>query len=607
MTLVAHDPTYLFTGAVVDELARAGVRHVCICPGSRSTPLAISFARDKRFRVWTHLDERSAAFFALGMAKFLGFPTVVVCTSGTAAANFMPAVVEALHGRVPLLALTADRPPELRDRGAPQTIDQIRFYGAQVKWSVEMAVPAARDDVLRYARLTACHAVSRAMEQPAGPVHLNFPFREPLLPTAPSESAHELLSDLALHGRPDGLPFTTYSRPALAPSEQSVRELAEELLNSPRGLIVCGPIDQPDLAEPLTALARRLGYPILADPLSGLRCGCHDGELVIDSYDALLRDARFTALPAPRVVLRFGAMPTAKPFLEYLQARPAIRQILVAPSNPLDPSLLAARSILADPTQFCAALLPALDGLIDSSTTAAGLGDWARTWIAAAGVARAALATTVEEMAAPFEGRIFGELADLLPSGANLFVGNSMPVRDLDTFFPKRRAPARLMANRGANGIDGVVSTALGVAAVSPAPTVLVLGDISLYHDMNGLLAAGRHGISLVLIVVHNDGGGIFSFLPQAGAGAANQDWSFEELFGTPHGLDFAHTAALYGAEYTRSESWEQFRDAVGHGFAQGGLHIVEVQTDRAANVTLHRRCWPAVGAAVAGILDTME
>jgi 2-succinyl-5-enolpyruvyl-6-hydroxy-3-cyclohexene-1-carboxylate synthase len=207
----------------------------------------------------------------------------------------------------------------------------------------------------------------------------------------------------------------------------------------------------------------------------------------------------------------------------------------------------------------------------------------------------------------PFEGRIFGELADLLPSGANLFVGSSMPVRDLDTFFPKRQAPARLLANRGANGIDGVVSTALGVAAVSPGPTVLVLGDISLYHDMNGLLAAGRHGISLVLVVVHNDGGGIFSFLPQAGAEAATDQWSFEELFGTPHGLDFAHAAALYGATYTRPESWERFQDAVRLGFSRGGLHIVEVRTDRTTNVTLHRRCWPAVGAAVAGILDTME
>ncbi|MGH2387211.1 MAG: thiamine pyrophosphate-dependent enzyme, partial [Chloroflexota bacterium] len=199
------------------------------------------------------------------------------------------------------------------------------------------------------------------------------------------------------------------------------------------------------------------------------------------------------------------------------------------------------------------------------------------------------------------------ELAAILPSGANLFVGNSMPVRDLDTFFAKRPARARFLGNRGANGIDGVVSTALGVAAVSDSPTVLVLGDISFYHDMNGLLAANRHGISLVIVVVHNDGGGIFSFLPQAEAGANTDQWSYEELFGTPHGLDFAHAAALYGAEYTRSTSWNTFREAVQGGIARGGLRIVVVQTDRAANVALHRRCGPLVRAAVAGILDSME
>lgn len=601
------DPAYLFTGAVVDEFARAGVHHVCLCPGSRSTPLAISFAKDSRFRLWTHLDERSAAFFALGIAKCLGMPAIVVCTSGTAAANFMPAVVEARHAGVPLLVLTADRPPELRDCGAAQTIDQIRFYGAQVKWSVEMAVPTPRDDVLRYARVTACRAVARTLEVPAGPVHLNFPFREPLVPTpAPNEQLASL-SVPGREGREDGLPFTTYNRPVLVPDPALLNELAAELLAAPRGLIICGPLDEPDLAGPLTDLARRLGYPILADPLSGLRCGSHDTALVIDSYDMLLRDERFVSHESPHVVLRFGALSTAKPLLEYLQRRPEIRQILVARGEPQDPTLLAAQCVRADPTLLCTTLLEVLSAVRNPSVERPSVSTWASTWLSAAEAARTAINDAVAAMDEPFEGRIFTELTAILPSGANLFVGNSMPVRDLDTFFAKRQAPVRFLANRGANGIDGVVSSALGVAGVSDHPTVLVLGDISFYHDMNGLLAANRHRISLVVVVVHNDGGGIFSFLPQAAAGAATDEWSFEELFGTPHGLDFAHAAALYGGAYTRCAAWGEFREAVQGGITRGGLHIVEVRTDRAANVALHRRCGPLVRAAVAGILDSME
>src|SRR6185437_3281525 len=232
---------------------------------------------------------------------------------------------------------------------------------------------------------------------------------------------------------------------------------------------------------------------------------------------------------------------------------------------------------------------------------------WLATWLAAGDAAHATLATTVDAMQEPFEGRVFSELSSLLPDGANLVAGNSMPVRDLDTFFPKGGPPARILGNRGTNGIDGVVSTAFGVAAGSERPTVLVLGDISFYHDMNGLLAARRHDLSLVVVVVHNDGGGIFSFLPQAGAAVESADWSFETLFGTPHGLDFQHAAALYGASYSSVLNWQEFRRAVTKGLTEGGLHIVVVPTDRARNVELHRRCWPAVSDAIAGILEGME
>ncbi|HVC81360.1 MAG TPA: 2-succinyl-5-enolpyruvyl-6-hydroxy-3-cyclohexene-1-carboxylic-acid synthase [Chloroflexota bacterium] len=642
---MAENAAYLYIGAVVDELARAGVRHVCLCPGSRSTPLAISFARDRRFRVWTHLDERSAGFFALGLARADRRPAALVCTSGTAAANFMPAVVEALHGQVPLLVLTADRPPELRDCGAPQTIDQIRFYGAQVKWSVEMATPAASEDVMLYARATACRAVARALAAPPGPVHLNFPFRDPLIPTETADEIPPDLSAMARHGRENGAPYVAIAPAGSVPSHEILAALATRLAASPRGLIVCGPMDEPELPGPLTALARSLGYPILADPLSGLRRGDHEMDLVVDSYDALLRDERFAADMAPRMVLRFGAMATAKPLLQYLQGHASATQVLVGRAESLDPTLRASDVIIADSVPFCDALIQTVKDTASKSLQVSterpsswereqlarlvgsdvrgepGTHSWVSraprayqthqpwldTWLIAGDAARSALATTVAAMTETFEGRVFSELSSLLPDGANLVVGNSMPVRDLDTFFPKGGAPARILGNRGANGIDGVVSTAFGVAAGTDCPTVLVLGDISFYHDMNGLLAARRHGLSLVVIVVHNDGGGIFSFLPQAGVEGRSADWSFESLFGTPHGLDFQPAAALYGATYSSAANWAEFRRAVSHGMAAGGLHIVVVPTDRARNVVLHRRCWPAVSASIAGILERME
>ncbi|HEX9369701.1 MAG TPA: 2-succinyl-5-enolpyruvyl-6-hydroxy-3-cyclohexene-1-carboxylic-acid synthase, partial [Roseiflexaceae bacterium] len=299
-------------GALVDELVRSGVRYFCVCPGSRSTPLALTIARHPAARLWMHLDERSAGFFALGLARQSREPVVLVCTSGTAAANFMPAVVEAFHARVPLVVLTADRPHELRGVGAPQTIDQVNLFGSHVRWFVDLAEPDSSPELLRYVRTVACRAVAAALRGPAGPVHLNCPYREPLIPSAAAALA-------APEGRTDGRPYVAVAAGQRAPDVGLVAALAVDLRDAPRGLIVCGPQDDPELAGALAGLAGSLGYPILADPLSGLRCGAHGRALVLDSYDAFLRDAGFVERFAPEVVLRFGAMPTSKPLLLYLQ------------------------------------------------------------------------------------------------------------------------------------------------------------------------------------------------------------------------------------------------------------------------------------------------
>ncbi len=594
-----ENATYAYIGAVVDELTRCGVTDLVLCPGSRSTPIALCAARHPGIRVWTLIDERSAGFFALGLAKGRRGPVALLSTSGTAAGNFLPAVIEARYGRVPLVVLTADRPHELRDIGASQTIDQVRLYGTHAKWFADVAMPEATDLMLRYARGTAARAVAAAAGAPAGAVHLNFPLREPLVPVpAPHEIPPEEKRDRAAwSGRDAGRRWATASPAQRALEPALAAALAQELA-ARRGLIVCGPQDDPLLPEAVCRLGMALGYPVLADPLSQVRCGSHTRGPVVDAYDALLRTACAEEIPSPEVVLRFGAAPASKPLVRYLESHGAARQIVVDPGAEWnDPSRLAAEFAHADPVLLCRALLDALgdrtpEGRGPDSVERARRA-WLPLWQDLGARARLAIRRHLDALEEPFEGKVFAELSDLLPDGAVLYVGNSMPVRDLDTFFPGVSRRIRFLGNRGASGIDGLVSSALGVAA-SCGPVVLVLGDLSFYHDQNGLLAAKLHALDATIVLVNNDGGGIFSFLPQA-----EYPEHFEALFGTPHGLDFRHVATLYGASYSRADSWAGFRSQVREGISSPGLAIVEVRTARDRNVVRHREVWQAVEAAL--------
>jgi 2-succinyl-5-enolpyruvyl-6-hydroxy-3-cyclohexene-1-carboxylate synthase len=558
--------------ALVDQLVRAGVHHFCACPGSRSTPLAVSIAEHPGARLWMHLDERSAGYFALGMAKAQRAPVALLATSGTAAANFLPAVVEAYYARVPLVVLTADRPHELRDCGAPQTIDQVGLYGKHVRWFFDLAEPDGRLnlDQARHVRTLAARAVAVACGAPAGPVHLNWPFREPFFTTPAPDSPRET-------------PGMAVSAGRRAPSPELIERLASQLAATPRGLIVCGPHDDPELPWRVAGLAERLGYPILADPLSGVRCGPHPREAVLDAYDASLRDPRIVERLAPKVVLRFGAMPTSRSLLLSLQRHADARQVVVDGGGGWnEPTGLASEVLHVDDDLLCDALVEALPPRSRST--------WLDEWLAADRATRAALADYLADLDELFEGKVFAELATCLPDGSTLYVGNSMPVRDLDAFFPSSELDLRILANRGANGIDGVVSSALGASAGNhPAPTLLAIGDISFYHDLNGLLAARRHNLDLTVVLLNNDGGGIFSFLPQA-----DVPEHFEALFGTPHGLDFSPFVEGYGGDFLRIATWHEFRDRLGVGLGTPGLHVLEVPTERQRNLELHRAAWQA-------------
>lgn len=596
MTERPEHAAFAYLGAFVDELYRAGVRHVCAAPGSRSAPLALAVAQHPEMRIWMHVDERSAAFFALGMARMLGAPVALVCTSGTAAANFLPAIAEARNSGVPLVVLTADRPHELRDVAAAQTIDQNRLFGVHVKWFVEMAIPESTSELLRYSRTMAARAVATAAASPAGPVHLNFPLREPLVPEPALPPMAMTEADAAAWlGRNGGEPWVRVVESALAPPPHETARVAALLQSAERPLVVCGQQHDPGLAESLTSLAATLHAPVLADPLSQLRWGPHDHAVVIDCYDSFLRHAGTAATLAPDLIIRFGAPPTSKVLTQFLQQQAAAPLVVVDHARWPDPTHSAAHMVHADPTLLCQALA----ALCNTGQGAAGDREgWLAAWRDADDRAAAAIDAHNAALEEMFEGRVLADIAAMVPDGGTVFVSSSMPVRDLDAFGRGDARTIRVLSNRGANGIDGVLSTALGAAAAAPdagcAPLVLVIGDLAMQHDIGGLLAAHLHGIDATVVVINNDGGGVFSFLPQA-----DHPEYFEKLFGTPHGLHFRHAAAHHGAEYVEASDFSTLQAAVAAGIAGSGLHVVEVRTERARNVELHQAVLERVTAAL--------
>ncbi len=562
MTATAATDSYLLLRALCDELARCGLRHACTSPGSRNTPIVLSLARDPRIRCWSHIDERCAGFFALGAAKAGGRPVALTCTSGTAAANLAPAVIEAFHARVPLIVLTADRPPELRDVGAGQTIDQVKLYGDAVKWFVEVGVHDAVPERLRWIRSLACRAYWTALDGPPGPVHLNLPLREPLVLDGP-------LGDDPVPGRPAGAPWRRR-----VPGSARTAPVAFPL--PPRGVVVAGAGDHgPELAR----FAEQAGYPLLADPLSGAR----HGATAIGRYDLLLRAPAFTAAVLPDVVIRAGDLPTSKPLRAWLASLRDTPQLAIderASAQDPDASLT---DVVADDG-------PAWD--LQAEPPASADPDWIERWRGADDDAGRAISDALGEQLS--EPLLAASLGGWLTSETTLYVASSMPIRDVELLHPARVPGPRVLSNRGANGIDGTVSSAFGAAAAQDGPVVLLIGDVALLHDIGGLLAAGRLGLALTIVLINNDGGGIFHFLPVAAEADA-----FEAHVATPHGIEFGRAAALYGLGHERPQDLAQLRSAVRRAQLRPQTTIIEVRTDREDNLLLHRRLAAAVTAAL--------
>lgn len=552
------NPSTALAVTLIDELIRNGIRRFVIAPGSRSASLASAVAGRSDADLTVAIDERSAGFHALGMGK-AGAPAAVIVTSGTAGANLLPAVVEAEMSRTPLIVLTADRPPEQREVGANQTIDQVGLFGGHVRWFFEMGVAEDRSGSNGLWRSTVCRAVEEAAGERPGPIHINLAFREPLVPLSDDGRVTSPVFESLTDGRADGSAWTRRIS-ASTPSSPVPSELAA----IERGVVVVGAggID-PGVADRLAAM---LGWPLIAEPTAGWR-----PAQSISTAHLLASHPEFSSRHRPGVALVLGRPGLSRPLARLLEGVPT----MVSDGNAWsDPGRSAGWRLVGIP-YVDAEALPARDG------------GWRRAWFDAERTARTALDAALDRLAGVSEMRVARDTARA--AGSTLVVASSMPVRDLDIVMEP--GDTRIVSNRGASGIDGFVSTVLGVAAVQ-ASAVALAGDLSMLHDQNGLLIDRRP--DAVFVVVDNNGGGIFSFLPQA-----SLPGTFERLFGTPHGRSFERYAAFHGAGYQRVEAADGLVPAIETAHRAGGVQLVVVETDRAHNVEHHRQVTGAVHAAL--------
>lgn len=562
---------------LVDELVRGGVRHACLTPGSRSTPLALALARHDGIQVHVHVDERASSYFALGIARTSGEPVVAACSSGTAAANHLPAVVEASMSRLPLIVLTADRPPELQDTGANQTIDQNRLFGSHVRWFVDAGVPAHIDGAAAYWRSLGARAVAMAAGRPPGPVHVNLPFREPLIPAGHPAA----LGDL--DGRPRGAPWQRGVAPPRRPAKTDVARLVDLLSATARVAVVAGTLHTAPYR--IASLCSDAGWPLLAEPTANVR----RPGLALSGGELLAADVAYREEQRPEVVMQVGAAPTTRTMQALVTS--ATHLIVIDPDElNADPGRKADLVVQCDPDAVAVALGNA--GLRELDIR------WRRGWQVEDHAVREAVDALLDSWDEPFEGRIARDVAAAAPDAAVLFAGSSMPVRDLATYMAPHKS-LRVLANRGASGIDGSVATALGIAAITQ-PALALIGDLALLHDASSLLWSAGRGINLVLVVVDNDGGGIFTLLPQASLHRAE----LERLFVAPHGaqLDVAALAQASGAGYHRVETASTVGPAVQAASAAGGVQLVHVLVDRDRAPALRAAVAERVRATLAAV-----
>jgi 2-succinyl-5-enolpyruvyl-6-hydroxy-3-cyclohexene-1-carboxylate synthase len=562
----------VWASILAETLKCLGLTTAVICPGSRSTPLTLAFAQHNQIEAIPVLDERSAAFFALGIARATGRPVVLVCTSGTAAANFYPAVIEARESRVPLLVLTADRPPELRDCHSGQTIDQLKLYGNYPNWQAELAVPSLEIGMLSYLRQTVVHAWERSLFPVPGPVHLNIPFADPLAPL-PQFDTNTLASqfqqeDFFAHLR---LPHSLLTFAAVPTPYQEWRECKQ-------GIIIAGPA-QPQCpqkyCDAIAQLSKTLGWPVLAEGLSPVRNYADLNPYLISTYDLILRNWQLAQQLAPTMVIHIGELPISKELRTWLDKWQPRRWVIDPSDHNLDP--LHGKTIHLRTTieQLATAIPPLTKEGLGGVHTSLYLDQWCET----ESKVRSTVNQEMTTMSQLFEGKAAWLLSQTLPPTTPLFIANSMPVRDVEFFWTPNNTGVQPFFNRGANGIDGTLSTALGIAQRNQS-SVMLTGDLALLHDTNGFLLKNKFVGHLTIVLINNNGGGIFEMLA-----ISKFDPPFEEFFATPQDINFAQLCVTYGVEHQLIQSWEQLRQLL-NPLPSKGIRVLELRTDRKADAS---------------------
>jgi 2-succinyl-5-enolpyruvyl-6-hydroxy-3-cyclohexene-1-carboxylate synthase len=549
----------------MEVLARLGIQTVIISPGSRSTPLTVAAVRNPRIEALSILDERSAAFYALGLAKSTGRPVALVCTSGSAAANYWPAVVEASMGGTPLLLLTADRPPELRNCSSGQTIDQCKLYGDYVRHFAELSLPKASPDMLAYLRQTLVHAVHISLSANSGPVHLNFPFRDPLAPDSGS-------SEPVVDAETLEVASTVITRPCeVVPLGSAIDMVVLERLSShTKGIIVVG-TESPRcgdqaFADAIAMISDKLGWPVIADALNPLRSHAEGNPLLITRYDAFLRDAHMADGILPTAILQIGSLPTSKVLRAWLSSLDAVSFLLSSRPINTDPLHRIATPLYGDAQALAVHLQPQQVEV-----------NWGMQWSTIEQETANELDSEILSIETIFEGKVACLLSKHLPVDTSVFLASSMSVRYAEYFWEAGSRKHSIFCNRGANGIDGTLSTALGVAH-GGKPCVLLTGDLAFLHDSNGLLAASQLKGSLTVVLINNNGGGIFEHLP-----VSQNDSSFEDFFATPQSVDLAKLCEAHGFHHEQIHGWDSFIPSISVS-PETGLRILELRTDRKAD-----------------------
>ena len=568
-----------YIAALVDEFYQLGVRHAVFSPGSRSTTMAMLFKEHEGFETYMNIDERSASFMALGIAKAHKEPTVLVCTSGSAVAHYLPAILEAQYSGIPLIVLSADRPHTLLHVGAPQTVDQHKIFGTAVNYFEELAVPQ-ESHYYTYPRQVARKAYMKAMDTKKGPVHINVPLFEPLVPELSRNHFEAGRSSFKVVKPNYSSVFGCYNRNNLthvnntidiAHGNDGTKEINDLLERYERILILAGPQIDIDEAETICSFGEALQAPILADPLSNVR-GCSTSKVVISTYDALLAGQALWHELKPDCVIQFGQIVVSKRVQQMIASWTDVEYIEVNPTmDSMNPTGKTTIHMQASIDVFTH-----LHGKNNNSDT------YLNIWRRLEQAGKKQLSLAIDEPHC-FEGRTIRELQKKIPEDGQIFVANSMTIRDFDYFWFSGESKAVLYGNRGVNGIDGTISTALGLAA-NGKPTYLVTGDLSLFHDLNGLAVAKTHNLNLIIILHNNDGGGIFEYLPQKGTK------HFDYLFSTSQGLDYSGAAKLYGCGYTKISSPDELSSVLAKIGQESGVHIIEIPTNREYSRELHKK-----------------